>query len=272
MDQSTFSTMAGILAAMAAIALVESAIPLRRLGGARRAHLVPNLTFTAITFATNALFGGALIAALAPLVAGGHGLLPALGLPPLATTALTLAILDFSFYVAHVSMHHVPWLWRFHRVHHADPAVDVTTTARQHPGEGVIRYAFLALFALPLGVTPADFAIYRAAVAFAGLLEHANVRAPAWLDRALASLLTWPSLHKIHHARDARFTDSNYGNLLNVWDRIFGTFTPLAHLPAVVYGLADGDAPSLQTTAALFVAPFRSEPRTTSLKRPARAR
>src|SRR4030095_11144901 len=90
---------------------------------------------------------------------------------------------------------------RSHGGHHADPAVDVTTTVRQHPGEGVIRYAFMAAFAIAPGASPAAFAVYRAWSALHGLLEHANVRIPSWLDRLLVLFVSTPNMHKIHHSR-----------------------------------------------------------------------
>lgn len=251
-------TVAVILAAMGLVALVETAIPLHRRGYWNRAHLGPNLTLSFLTFATNAVFNSALLAALVGLHAQGLGLLPWLALPAWATVVATVLALDFSFYVAHVAMHKTPGFWRFHRVHHADPAVDVTTTIRQHPGEGVIRYAFLALFALPLGAGPAAFALYRVASALSGLLEHANVRLPPRLDDLLSLVVTWPNTHKIHHARDARFTDTNYGNLVSWWDRLFGTFTPARHGANVAYGLDGLDDPATQSTVGLLRLAFRA--------------
>jgi sterol desaturase/sphingolipid hydroxylase (fatty acid hydroxylase superfamily) len=262
MDPASLTTPAGtialILTAMAVIALVESALPFRALGRARRTHLVPNLVLTGITFATNAAFGAGLVALLAWQEARGVGLLHFLALPAWAEAGVVLVVLDFAFYVAHVAMHKLPGFWRFHRVHHSDPAVDVTTTIRQHPGESVIRYAFASAFACALGASPAAFALYRAAVALVGLLEHANLACPAWLERTLALVTSWPHVHKIHHARDAALTDTNYGNLFIVWDRAFGTFTPSRHAAGVAYGLADCDAPETQTTAGLLVLPFRT--------------
>jgi sterol desaturase/sphingolipid hydroxylase (fatty acid hydroxylase superfamily) len=136
--------------------------------------------------------------------------------------------------------------------------VDVTTTVRQHPVEGLIRYAFMAGFAVAIGAGPGAFAIYRVASALNGLLEHANVRCPWWLDRALSWLTTWPSLHKLHHSRRSEHTDTNYGNLFSVWDRLFGTLTPVPPELDIAYGLAGCDAPSEQKTIALLVNPFRS--------------
>jgi len=253
---SSLASIATILGAMALVALLESAIPLRARGAWNRAHLGPNLALTFVTFATNALFSAALVLALAWLEPAGIGLLQRLALPPLAHVAVAVLALDFAFYVAHVAMHKLPSFWRFHRVHHSDPAVDVTTTIRQHPGESVIRYLFLAALALPLGVSAGAFAMYRVLVALAGLLEHANVRVPPQLDALLSLVFTWPNLHKVHHSRDARFTDTNYGNLVSWWDRLFATFTPSREGATIAYGLDGLDDPATQRTAGLLALPF----------------
>jgi sterol desaturase/sphingolipid hydroxylase (fatty acid hydroxylase superfamily) len=252
-----FTTVGAILASMAVIALLETAIPLQARGRWSRAHLAPNLALTFLTFATNAAYGAALVMLLAWQQASGLGLLQLVAPPPWLAVGIVLLVLDFAFYVTHVAMHKIPGLWRFHRVHHSDPAVDVTTTVRQHPGEGVIRYVSLAAFACALGASPGAFAVYRAAVALNGLLEHANLRLPLWLDRVLALVTTWPNLHKIHHSRVATQTDTNYGNLLSLWDRLFATFTPAREGANVIYGLAGFDDPATQTTAGLLALPFR---------------
>jgi sterol desaturase/sphingolipid hydroxylase (fatty acid hydroxylase superfamily) len=253
----TLSSVATILAVMAALGLVEAAIPLQKRGPWNRAHLGPNLALTLLTFATNALWGATLVMGLAALEARGGGLLGALALPGWASALVALLALDFSSWLAHVAMHRVPAFWRFHRVHHADPAVDVTTTIRQHPGEGVIRYAFTAAFALPLGASPAEFLLYRSAVAFTALLEHANLRIPRRLDDLLSLVFTFPTVHKIHHSRDVRFTDTNFGNIVSWWDRWLGTFTPAREGRAVRYGLDGLDDAATQSTAGLLALPFR---------------
>ena len=254
---SPVGTLGLILATLAAIALLEAVIPLQALGRAGRAHLAPNLALTGLTLAINALFSAALVAVLARLEATGFGLLGWLAPPAWLGAALTFAGLDLSFYVSHVAMHKLPSLWRFHRVHHSDPAVDVTTTLRQHPAESVIRYVFLAAFACVLGPSPAAFALYRAAVALNGLLEHANLRLPARLGELLALVTTWPDLHKVHHSRDAAQTDTNYGNLLSLWDRLFATYTPARVGRSIAYGLDGFDARATQTTVGLLALPFR---------------
>jgi sterol desaturase/sphingolipid hydroxylase (fatty acid hydroxylase superfamily) len=265
-----FGSVALILAGMGVVALLEHAIPLLARGRWHRAHLGPNLALTLLAFATNAFLNAALLAVVVGLHAGGFGLLPWMGLSPAAELALTLAALDFSFYVAHRAMHAVPALWRFHRVHHSDPAVDVTTTVRQHPGETLIRYAFLGAFAVALGPSPGSFALYQVCVALSGLLEHANLRVPPRLDAWLSLVTTWPHLHKVHHSRNPRETDTNFGNLLSLWDRLFSTFTPSSRGPRVVHGLDGLDDAATQTLAGLLALPFREAPAASAARAAAR--
>ena len=253
----TLPTIGGILIAMALVALIETAVPLHVRGRWRRLHVGPNLALTFLTFATNAVMNAALLMTLFWLEARGFGLLRLASLPPLATGVVTVLVLDFSFYACHVAMHRVPGFWRYHRVHHADPAVDVTTSIRQHPGESVIRYAFMSAFAVVIGASPGAFAVYRVWSALNGLLEHADFRVPLWLDRVLSLVTTWPYMHKVHHSRIARESNTNYGNIVSLFDRLFGTFTPSECGRNIVYGLDGFDEPALQTTVALLAMPYR---------------
>jgi sterol desaturase/sphingolipid hydroxylase (fatty acid hydroxylase superfamily) len=254
---TNLSTVAAILGVMGAIAVVETAVPLHARGRWHRAHLGPNLALTFLTFFTNFFLNTALILLLVWLAARGFGLLRWIPVGPIAAGVLGVLALDLSWYALHRTMHRVPALWRFHRVHHSDPVVDVTTTIRQHPGESLLRYATLTLFAAGFGVGLVPFAVYRVWSALNGLAEHANVRMPRWLDRTIALVSVSPDMHKVHHSRDVRETDTNYGNIFSFWDRGLGTFTPTERGPAVVCGLDGFDRPDDQTTAALLGSPFR---------------
>lgn len=254
---SNFTTMAGLFALMAVIAAVEMAAPLSARDRTRRPHAWPNLVFTAFTFASGLFFGAAILIGLAWLQASGGGLLNAAGTGPFWAFVIGALALDLTTYVCHVAMHKVPAWWRFHRVHHSDFAVDVTTSFRQHPGESVLRYVFLAAAAFTLGVSPAAFAVYRVLSALTALGEHANVRVPPWLDDVLSLVVTWPTLHKVHHSRTAEETDSNYGNILSLWDRLFWTFTPAVRGREVAYGLDGFDDARDHTVAGLLAMPFR---------------
>src|SRR5690242_19028983 len=127
---SSFTVVGVILAAMASLALVETLVPLHTHGRWYRAHVGPHLTLTFITFATNIVFNTALVATLFTLETANVGLLYRVPIPPLARAIVGVVALDLSFYVAHRAMHWSPSLWRFHAVHHSDPAVVVTTTIR----------------------------------------------------------------------------------------------------------------------------------------------
>jgi len=250
-------TIGAILAVMAIVAAVEVAIPLHARGRWNRVHLGPNLTLTVLTFATNLGLNLALLALVVGLERSGFGLLRWLPSWPVVAGVIAVAALDLSFYAAHVSWHTFPSLWPYHAVHHSDPAVDVTTTIRQHPVESLLRYAAMGVMVLVIGPSPIAFAVYRAASAINGLFEHANVRAPRRLDHVLSLVTTWPHMHKVHHSRIAAQTNSNYGNLFSVWDRLFGTFTPSHEGTTIAYGLTGLDRPELQTTRALLAQPFR---------------
>ncbi len=256
---SNLSTIAVILAAMTLVALLETVIPLHTRTRRHRAHLAPNLALTFITFATNLFLNIALLLLLLRLQKTGFGMLRWLGLGPVAAGIIAIVVLDFSYYLAHVAMHKVPVFWRVHRVHHSDPVVDVTTTIRQHPLESLIRYGFIATSACVLGAGLGAFAIYQAWSALGALLEHANVRVPRWLDTGLSFVTTWPNMHKVHHSRDARETDTNYGNIFSWFDRLFATFTRPSRGESVVCGLDGFDELEMQTTAGLLAIPFRED-------------
>lgn len=251
------ATIGVIVFAMVVVTVIEKLIPLHIGERSSRAHLGPNLALTFIAFATNIFLNVGLVATLALLARSGFGILNVFPQASLVELAATVLILDLSFYVAHVAMHKVPAFWSYHLVHHCDPVVDVTTTIRQHPGESLIRYAFMAAFAFVLGASPASFAVYRTWSALNGLLEHANIRIPLWLDRVLALATTWPNMHKVHHSRTPEETDTNYGNIFSCWDRLFRTFTPSSRGTDIHYGLDGFDDTQTQTTLGLLSLPFR---------------
>ncbi len=255
---SAFSSVGLLLGAMAVLSLLEVLLPLRKRTAWSGRHVAPNLSLTFLTFATNLFLNIPILLGLAFLQARGWGALNVVALHPALEVLFGILILDFAWYVTHVSMHHTPALWRFHAVHHSDPAVDVTTTIRQHPGEGLIRYVFLAVFGFAAGAAPAAFAIYRIWSALHGLFEHANIRLPQWLDTAITFVFSSPNMHKVHHSRDRAFTDTNYTNIFSVWDRMFGTFTPAKAGLTVDYGLDGCDGATQQSTLGLLRMPFQA--------------
>lgn len=139
---------------------------------------------------------------------------------------LVLAILffDFAIWLQHLITHKIPLLWRFHRVHHADRDIDVTTAIRFHPVE--IAFSMLLKIGLVYLVGPAAIAIIAFEVLLNGtaMFNHANWRLPLPLDRIIRLVLVTPDMHRVHHSDKRYEHDSNYGFALSIWDRIFGTY------------------------------------------------
>lgn len=137
--------------------------------------------------------------------------------------ALDLLLLDFLIYWWHRANHEVPFLWRFHRVHHLDRFLDTTTALRFHFGEVLLsalaRAAVVAALAFPLSSVLA----FEALLLLATLFHHSNLRLPPGLERALSLVVVTPSIHWVHHRRVQRDTDSNYSTVLSPWDRLFGS-------------------------------------------------
>jgi sterol desaturase/sphingolipid hydroxylase (fatty acid hydroxylase superfamily) len=257
LSSPAFGTIAFYLTLMAVIIIIEALIPLHTRSRWNNAHLIPNVVLTATYIATNLFFTAAIVLALVWAGEIGFGLFNALQLDPLVEIALAVLILDFQTYAIHVAMHESAGMWRFHRVHHSDPAVDVTTALRQHPGESVIRFIALVVFGTAIGASPASFAIYRLLSGLQAQFEHANIRMPRRLDDWLSLVIATPNYHKVHHSRVAQETDSNYGNIFSIWDRLFLTATPSHRGVDIAYGLDGLDDRRSQSTWGLLALPFR---------------
>jgi sterol desaturase/sphingolipid hydroxylase (fatty acid hydroxylase superfamily) len=225
-----------IIGVMAMLAVLESLVPFVRAPSVRRQHLAMNLGLNAATLAINVSAGiaGALIAEV--LRARGFGLLARVDLPGPLLVCASIVVLDASTYAVHRLLHSVPWLWRFHRLHHSDPLVDVTTSLRQHPFETLLRLIFAFLPAWLLGLPAEAIAIHRLIAATNGLLEHTNVRLWVPLDSLTSLVWVTPNVHKVHHSRLPAESNTNFGNILSVFDRALGTFKTLGR-DTIEYGL-----------------------------------
>ena len=169
-----------------------------------------------------------------------------------------IVLLDFSAgYLAHRALHLFPILWRFHRVHHSDEFVDATTTYRTHPVETVWRFLFVIIPVWTLGIPAQAVVIQRLVSAANGILEHANIRLWAPLDRLASLVWVTPNVHKIHHSRQLAETNSNYGNVLTIYDRMLGTFTPSDRAESVRYGLDEVDPARSASFRGLVSLPFQ---------------
>jgi sterol desaturase/sphingolipid hydroxylase (fatty acid hydroxylase superfamily) len=222
-------------------------------------HIRPNLVLSGLLVALNFLVDRA--SAATGVTARGDdaaGLLHYASLPGWTNVIVVVVVLDGLTYLAHVLMHKLSPAWRFHRVHHSDAHVDVTTAFRQHPLESVWRYSFLGAGALALGASSGSVAVYLALSALNAQLEHADVSLPWRLDSAMRLLLSTPAMHRVHHSRAQPDTDTNYSNIFSFWDRLFGTYRAPSADERIACGLADHDAPDQQSTVGLLALPFVS--------------
>jgi sterol desaturase/sphingolipid hydroxylase (fatty acid hydroxylase superfamily) len=245
-----------IFAVMGVLALVEAAVPLFARGERSRGRARANLGLSALTLVLNWAMSALAAAVALRAELDGRGSLVQAVLPLPAAVAATVLTLDLCTYVAHRGMHSLPFLWRAHRVHHGDPFLDVTSTLRQHPLEGLWRFLWIIVPTWALGLPALGVVIYRLLSVLQGLLEHANLRVWRPLDRALSLAWVAPDMHKVHHSRAREETDSNYGNLLALFDRALGTFTPSERARDVVYGLDDVDSVTARSLRGLLALPF----------------
>jgi sterol desaturase/sphingolipid hydroxylase (fatty acid hydroxylase superfamily) len=185
-----------------------------------------------------------------------------LGLLNLGATPLVIAVfvsvlaLDLVSYAWHRANHVVPFLWRFHQVHHSDPAFTTTTALRFHPGELILSLPLRLVAVAGLGVPVAGVIVFEVYFAFQNMFEHGNIDLPAALERRLAWLFVTPALHRRHHSRREAELNSNYGTIFTFWDRGLRTFGASSSSVAVRTGLP-GAEDGLGPVAALGL-PFQS--------------
>jgi len=208
--------------------MLESAIPLLRTGINKPKHTGINLFFTGTTLIVNFLFAAVLVMASDFTTRNHFGILYLADLPLWAHAVFGLLLLDFiGAFVIHVLAHKVKWMWKFHAVHHSEPHVNTTSALRHHPGESVFRAVFTTLAILIAGTPVWMVMIYQSASALFSQFNHANIHLPKWLDSMIAIIFVSPGMHKVHHHYLMPVTDTNYGNIFSVWDRLFQTFVSM---------------------------------------------
>ena len=158
--------------------------------------------------------------------ARGWGIFNALDWPAWLEILVVVVFLDFAIWAQHAIMHAVPFLWRLHRVHHADRDVDVTTAVRFHPIE--IALSMFIKIGLVYVLGPAVIAVVLFEIMLNGMamFNHANLKLPARADAILRLIVVTPDMHRVHHSTMRREHDTNFGFSLSLWDRLFGTYTP----------------------------------------------
>lgn len=170
------------------------------------------------------------------------GLLHWVAAPVWFATVASVVALDLVSYGWHRANHAVPVLWRFHQVHHSDPAFTTTTALRFHPGELLLSVPVRLGAIVLLGAPAAAVLAFEMVFTLANLVEHGDIDLPRRGERPLERVLVTPALHRRHHTRSGPARDTNFGTIFSGWDRLFGTFTPndsSATVDTGLPGLAD---------------------------------
>jgi sterol desaturase/sphingolipid hydroxylase (fatty acid hydroxylase superfamily) len=180
---------------------------------------------------------------------------------------ISFLFLDLGEYAYHLVMHKIKPLWMFHLVHHCDLLPDTSTSLREHPGENLIRNTFTLLWVFISG-TPFWCLVLRQSVQIiSNVFAHTRYRLPEKVDKIVSLVFTTPNMHHVHHHFERPYTDSNFGDVLSIWDRFFGTFKHLSH-SKLVFGIdAYMAEPSKKTYWYLLKLPFgkyRTTPRITN--------
>lgn len=223
-------------------------------------HAARNLSLAVVnTFVLALAFGVATVWVAESSAQRGYGLLHAWEMPYAVRFALALVLLDGWMYVWHRANHRLPWLWRFHRMHHSDPRMDVTTATRFHLGEHA-GAALLRLGLIPLaGFDVWQLVVYDTLLLAVTQFHHADISLGR-LDRPLRWLLVTPFMHKVHHSDWRPETDSNYSSVLSLWDRLFRSYRMRSDLRTITFGLPEFRDPAWQTWRGMWTTPLANVP------------
>lgn len=218
--------------------LLEGVIPLFKFKYKKWKHAFPNLFFTFTTILINFTLAFLLLRTADWVVIHNFGIINLLPEMPLwLYGVLGVLFLDFfGAYLAHYTEHKVRMLWMVHLVHHTDHKVDTTTANRHHPLESIIRFTFTLLGVFVVGTPIAIIMLYQSISLIFTQLTHANIKMPRGLDKILSYFIVSPDMHKVHHHNLLPYTDSNYGNIFSIWDRVLGTYMEIDR-EKIVYGV-----------------------------------
>jgi sterol desaturase/sphingolipid hydroxylase (fatty acid hydroxylase superfamily) len=218
--------------------IAEGILPLFTFGYKKIRHAGLNLFFTLTTAIIGFGLAGVLLLTASFVTTNEFGLLYLIELPLWAQVIVGILLLDLiGAYFIHWTEHKVTWMWKFHLVHHSDMTVDVTTGLRHHPGETIFRIAFTIMAVVIVGAPIGIVMLYQSLSVLFAHLTHANINMPRSIDKVLSFVFITPNMHKVHHHYTQPLTDTNFGNIFSIWDRIFGTFASVEDISTLKYGI-----------------------------------
>ncbi|HEY9905035.1 MAG TPA: sterol desaturase family protein [Candidatus Sericytochromatia bacterium] len=176
-------------------------------------------------------------------------------LSPVSAGVLSFLLLDIYRYGWHIMMHLWPIGWKFHRVHHCELTMNISTAYRFHAIEVLVSNFPIVFLVWLFDIDLIPFLIYGSLFAAVEAFQHSNWALSPKVDKFLRYFIVTPEHHRVHHSQIVRETDSNYGSLLTIWDRLFGTFCYVRDTKKINIGLEEAPKPLKFTD--LLTLPFR---------------
>jgi sterol desaturase/sphingolipid hydroxylase (fatty acid hydroxylase superfamily) len=240
---------------------LERLWPLRREVASKLRRNLRNLAMGGVSAAVIAVLQAPFLVPLAAWGEARHlGLLNLVAWPPALETAVGVLLLDYTLWHWHRWSHVVPFLWRFHLVHHADRDLDASTALRFHFGEMALSVPYRMAQVLLIGGGPSPVALWHLLLFVSILFHHSNTRLPARLDRALVKVLVTPRMHGIHHSNRREHTDSNWSSLLSAWDFVHRTAVLDVPQETITIGVPAYRDERDVTIGTMLALPFRRRP------------
>ena len=238
--------------------VIEGIVPFKFLNYRKWRHSIPNFLLTLTTIIVNFLFAFLLVFAADWTNENNFGVIHLVNSTTLVSLILGLLVLDLiGAYLPHLVQHKVKLLWYIHIVHHTDHNVDTTTANRHHPFESVVRFIFTFIGIFISGAPIGLVLMYQSISVIASQFNHANIQVSDKVDKLLSYIIVSPNMHKVHHHFELPYTDSNYGNIFSIWDRLFGTYMEL-NKDKIVYGVdTDLDEVKNSKFTSLIERPFK---------------
>lgn len=215
----------GLIATLVGTALWEAAAraPATRMVADNDRRIMTNAGLAVLWLLLTALIPTTATSLAAYAQRHGIGLFPSFGMSGWPAIVASLLVLDAGYYGMHRLAHRWDWLWRLHRVHHCDTALDISTAFRHHPIDLLVSLALTAALTVVFGLSALSIPIYALIAVLLSIPQHADLLMSNALEAKLSGIVVTPGVHRIHHGADISDTDSNYGGVLTVWDWLFGT-------------------------------------------------
>ncbi len=252
-----FITPAVLVGVFLVFLALERLVPLRRLTRPWLGRLVTNAVMSGLTF----LAGMIVIKSVTGFLMGwslqnSFGLLYLGNLWPVLQVGIGFLFMDLTFYYWHRTTHEVRFLWRFHRVHHIDPGLDVSSSFRFHFAEIILSVGFRAAQVVLLGIAPVTYVIYELFFQGATLFHHSNIRLPIGLERVLNKVIVTPRMHGIHHSAIIAESNSNYSVIFRWWDALHRSLRLNVPQSQITIGVAGFQQAKDNTVAKLLLTPL----------------